>query len=73
MCRLYVASLGLVLVGLSACAGTPVAPKPVASASVEQACGTYRAMMTAPMPPSETEKLRLACEAAMKAEKLGHY
>ncbi|GEM_PF-1479351 len=30
-------------------------------------CAEYRAMMTAPMPPSAHERLRLACEASQKA------
>lgn len=33
-------------------------------------CANYRGMMTAPMPPSAMEQLRLACEQSLAAQRL---
>lgn len=43
---------------LAACATTPQPKLPQET----RECMEYRAMMTAPMPPSEHQKLREACE-----------
>ena len=66
-----IASLMLIsAMALSACASARQEDRPrQMSQAAEQACGTYRAMMTAPMPPSEMGKLRIACEEAMKADR----
>jgi starvation-inducible outer membrane lipoprotein len=46
------------LIALTACTSTPKENQLVET----QACMTYRSMMVAPMPPTEHERLRLACE-----------
>ena len=47
---------------LGACATAPQ-PQPTQES---RECMEYRAMMTAPMPPSEHQKLREACERTKK-------
>ncbi|THU05455.1 hypothetical protein E9531_02655 [Lampropedia puyangensis] len=38
---------------------------PVQHQEETNVCMVYRAMMTAPMPPQDMERLRVACEASM--------
>ncbi|MFC6053538.1 hypothetical protein A6M14_07460 [Acinetobacter sp. Ac_877] len=51
-----------ICLGLSACATQP--SKNILQETKE--CAQYRAMMTAPMPPSEHEKLKVACEQSQQ-------
>lgn len=52
-------SLPLMLAGCGS-SPKPVERSPFSEETLE--CSNYRGMMTAPMPPSEVEKLRVACE-----------
>ena len=59
----YIAS-ACILALTSACASQQ---KPLTDTIEETpACMNYRAMMTAPMPPSEVQRLRVACEESRR-------
>ncbi len=57
--RVIVGALAVAL--LAGCAFSD-AKQPTGPVPETDACMTYRAMMTAPMPPDAHERLRLACE-----------
>lgn len=46
------------------------APHPLRTHEDTQACMTYRAMMTAPMPPDAMHRLRQQCDASRQANAL---
>ena len=56
-----------ILTFMMLCAACAKFPEPAMVGETRE-CSEYRAMMTAPMPPAQHERLRLACEASKPAK-----